>query len=52
MKIFQVMYDEVTVGIVADPSGSHTSDDALQAWNTANPSYAGDSARETEFVTL
>lgn len=52
MKIFKIMYDEVVVGIVVNKDGDATPESALNAWNNANPSYAGDGAQETEFVEI
>ena len=52
MKVFKVMYDEVVVGIVVDKDGSHSNEDALEAWNSKNPSYQGDSAEEAPFLEV
>ena len=53
MKVFKIIYGgSVVVGIVVDKDGSKSSDDALAAWNAANPSYQGDSAEEGRFLSI
>lgn len=52
MKVFKIMYDSTVVGLVVDESGSHTDDEALEAWNNANPSYQGESAESGPFITI
>lgn len=49
MTVYRIMYDSVVVGIVVSHSGSGT-DQALSAWNAANPSYAGDRAESAPFL--
>lgn len=56
MKVFKILVDEgegdysLCVGVVVNQDGNLSSDDALSAWNTANPSYQGDTAAEGPFL--
>jgi len=52
MKVWEIYYDSTVVGIVLDEKGTHSSDDALNAWNNANPNYAGTRAESTPFITI
>jgi hypothetical protein len=50
MIVFEIMYDNVVVGLVVNKDGNLTSDAALSAWNAAKPSYQGDSAVSSPFI--
>ena len=53
MKVWKIMYGgTAVVGLVVDKDGSHSSDEALSAWNSANPSYQGDSAESGPFMEI
>ncbi len=51
MQVYKIMYGgSVVVGIVVSKDGNTTSDQALEAWNNANPGYAGESAEAGRFL--
>ncbi len=51
MIVYKVMYGgSVVVGIVVSKDGGITSDEALAAWNEANPGYQGESAEVGRFL--
>lgn len=52
MKVYKIMYGSTVVGLVVDKDGSHSDDEALEAWNGANPSYQGDSAESGPFMEI
>jgi len=46
------MYDNVCVGLVVNKDGNLSTDQALAAWNAAQPNYAGDSAESSPFIEV
>jgi len=53
VKVWKIMYGSlVVVGLVLDTYGSHSANEALSAWNSAHPSYQGDSAESGPFMEI
>jgi len=51
MTVYKIMYGgTAVVGIVVSKDGNTNSDQALANWNSANPSYEGDSAESAPFL--
>jgi len=52
MKVYKISVDDVYLGVVVNNDGSKDSEEALDAWNAENPSYQGDTAQDTQFISI